>query len=403
MRASAGPRRRQTEHGRRGPGGRPGQRLARLAAAAAGPVLGSALVVVLGSALVVAGAVAAPAASATLHVDRSSPSCSSSGPGSATAPYCSIARAAAAATAGQTVLVRPGSYPESVTVGHSGTAAAPIVLRSLGGVTVRGGSHGFTVSSRSWVTVQGFTVTGTAGAGIYVKGSSHVAIVGNHVTRSGRPSSGDTAQGIRLESTSDSRVAGNTTDHNSEAGILLAGGSTRNQVAGNESFANARGYTRAAPGIDVRAPGNSVTGNRSHDNEDTGIQSYTGASDTLIAGNVAYANGDHGIDNLNAPGQRITGNTVYGNVTAGINVEGSSPGAVVERNVSVDNGIGSPRTKGNIRVDSTSVRGARVDYNTVWLSRPGVMYTWGKTGYRSLAAFRAATGQEAHGRQANPL
>ncbi len=190
MRASAGPRRRQTEHGRRGPGGRPGQRLARLAAAAAGPVLGSALVVVLGSALVVAGAVAAPAASATLYVDRSSPSCSGSGPGSATAPYCSIARAAAAATAGQTVLVRPGSYPESVTVGHSGTAAAPIVLRSLGGVTVRGGSHGFTVSSRSWVTVQGFTVTGTAGAGIYVKGSSHVAIVGNHVTRSGRPSSG---------------------------------------------------------------------------------------------------------------------------------------------------------------------------------------------------------------------
>ncbi len=146
-----------------------------------------------------------------------------------------------------------------------------------------------------------------------------------------------------------------------------------------------------------------MTGNRSHHNEDTGIQSYTGASDTLIAGNVAYANGDHGIDNLNAPGQRITGNTVYGNVTAGINVEGSSPGAVVERNVSVDNGIGSPRTKGNIRVDSTSVRGARVDYNTVWLSRPGVMYTWGKTGYRSLAAFRAATGQEAHGRQANPL
>ncbi|HEV8649332.1 MAG TPA: PKD domain-containing protein, partial [Actinomycetes bacterium] len=93
---------------------------------------------------------------------------------------------------------------------------------------------------------------------------------------------------------------------------------------------------------------------------------------------------------------------VYDNVTAGINVEGDSPGATVANNLSVDNAIGSPRTRGNIRVDATSVAGTTVDANLVSLSAPGVMYTWGSTGYSSLAAFRAATGQEARGIQADP-
>jgi len=44
-----------------------------------------------------------------------------------------------------------------------------------------------------------------------------------------------------------------------------------------------------------------------------------------------------------------------------------------------------------------------VDYNLVYLSVSGqVMYVWGSKSYTSLAAFQAATDQEAHGRQANP-
>jgi PKD repeat protein len=105
------------------------------------------------------------------------------------------------------------------------------------------------------------------------------------------------------------------------------------------------------------------------------------------------------------PGQRIVGNTVFHNLTAGINVEGSSPastGATIANNVSVDNGLASPRTKGNIRVDSSSTPGATVDYNLVSLSGSGTQYTWGSKGYTSLAAFHAATGQEAGGLQASP-
>ena len=59
---------------------------------------------------------------------------------------------------------------------------------------------------------------------------------------------------------------------------------------------NAAGYARLAPGIDVRTSSNVVADNVSHDNEDSGLQFYTGASSNLVYGNVSYDNGDHGID-----------------------------------------------------------------------------------------------------------
>src|SRR5439155_4562659 len=139
-----------------------------------------------------------------------------------------------------------------------------------------------------------------------------------------------------------------------------------------------------------------------HDNEDTGVQSYTGATRNLIAMNLAYRNGDHGIDDLGATNQTIIGNTVFQNVTAGINLEGGSTGGTVRNNISIDNGIGSPRTKGNIRVDANSITGTTVDYDLVQLSSSGAMFVWGTTTYSSLAAFRTATSQEPHGVQADP-
>jgi parallel beta-helix repeat protein len=338
-----------------------------------------------------------------LYVDGGNPNCSDSGSGSSSQPFCTIGAAALKVTAGQTVQVASGSYPEEVKVKTSGSSGAPVTFRANGAVTVGSGrTHGFTISSRSWVVVNGFTVSGTTGDGIYVTGSSRITVSANHISNSGQPADGLTARGIRLSGSNDSTISGNTTDHNSEAGIYVTSNSTRNQIVGNVTAYNARGYIRAAAGIDVRSPGNTVANNVSHHNEDTGIQFYTGAADGLVRNNVCYDNGDHGIDNLNASGQRIIGNTVYRNVTAGINLEGSSSGGTVVNNISVDNGISSPRTKSNIRVDANSIPGTRVDSNLVHLTQPSAMYTWGSTSYTSLSAFRAATGQEPHGLQAAP-
>jgi parallel beta-helix repeat protein len=346
---------------------------------------------------------AAHASPGTWYVDNGNPNCSDSGPGTSSQPFCTIGAAALKVTAGQTVQVSSGNYPEEVKVKTSGSAGAPVTFSATGTVTVGSGkTHGFTISSRSWVVVNGFTVSDTTGDGIYVTGSHHITVSANHVSYSGQPADGLTARGIRLSGSNDSTISGNTADHNSEAGIYVTSNSTRNQIVGNVTAYNARGYIRAAAGIDVRSPGNTVANNVSHHNEDTGIQFYTGAADGLVRNNVCYDNGDHGIDNLNVGGQRIIGNTVYRNVTAGINLEGSSSGGTVVNNISVDNGIGSPRTKSNIRVDANSIPGARVDSNLVHLTQPSPMYTWGTTSYTSLSAFQAATGQEPHGLQAAP-
>jgi parallel beta-helix repeat protein len=228
-----------------------------------------------------------------------------------------------------------------------------------------------------------------------------VTVSGNDVSGAGERVSGSTKYGIKLADTTASLVSDNVSHDNSEAGVFLDADTSGVEVTGNQTFGNARGYARAAPGIDVRGFSNTVDRNVSHDNEDSGLQFYTGSHDNLVVDNLTYGNGDHGIDDLGSTNQRIISNTVYDNVAAGINVEGSSTGATVMNNISVDNGIDSPRTHSNIRVDATSTTGTTVDYNLVFLSTPDTMYVWGKTSYSSLSAFQV-TGQEAHGVQANP-
>ena len=350
-------------------------------------------------------AVPANAVASTLYVNRSSSSCSNTGPGTESQPYCTIGAAAAVAGAGQTVVVAAGTYPENVKPAKSGEPGAPVTFAAAQGanVTISGQTNGFAISSKSWITVRGFDVTGTTGVGILVSKSANITLDGNHVSYSGQPLSGKIAKGIKLDGTNSSVISDNTLDHNTDSGIYLTGGSTGNEIRGNLAFSNARGYERAAPGIDVRSSGNTIHGNVTRNNEDSGIQIYQGGNNNLIYNNVSYDNGDHGIDVLNSTGQRIVANTVYNNVTAGINVEGTSSGASIANNIAVDNGIDSPRTKGNIRVDSTSVSGTSMDYDLVHLRTDGRVLVWGSTSYSTLAEFIAATGQEHHGIEANPL
>jgi Periplasmic copper-binding protein (NosD) len=144
-------------------------------------------------------------------------------------------------------------------------------------VTVTGGANGFAISGRSWVTVSGFAVSNTSDYGIAVSNSSHITLSNNHVSYAGQPVDGLTKYGIRLNNVSDSLVSGNITDHNTNAGIGLVSGSTRNEVRGNESFANAQGWQRAAAGIYLfGAPDNTIAANKLHDNEDSGLNCSIG-------------------------------------------------------------------------------------------------------------------------------
>lgn len=364
-------------------------------------------------------ALAPPAAATvgTLYVGGAG--CSDTGPGTETQPFCTISAGAAVAGAGQTVLVAGGTYAEQVTVGHSGSPGSPVVIRAAPGaaVTVTGGTNGFLVSSRQYVTINGFTVTDTVSYGISPKASGNIVLAGNTVAYAGFPASGRTATGINVNATSNSTITGNVTDHNSDSGIYLTNGSTGNVVSYNESSFNARQWQRNANGINVVAPGNTVTGNVLHDNEDSGLQFYPGGDNSVATLNVSYNNGDHGIDDLNVTGGRLIANTIYHNCTSGINVEGTSGSYVVENNVSVDNAvflvnptpINPPgaytntcnRRAGNIGIWDSAPPTTTVDSNLVNLTVPGTMYVFGSP-YTSLAAMKAATAQEQHGIQADP-
>ncbi|MDX6208685.1 MAG: hypothetical protein QOE24_1076, partial [Frankiales bacterium] len=276
--------------------------------------------------------------------------CSDAGTGTQAQPYCTISAAAAVAVGGQTVLVANGTYAERVRPARSGTSTAPIAFTAASGATpvVTGADHAFDLSYRSYVTVTGFTSSATTSSGIYLKSSDHITVAQNVVTTAGQPVAGFTAYGIYVNATSDSVVRGNVSYGNSAAGIYLTGDTTRVTVDGNEAYNNANVYQRAATGIDIRSAGNTITRNRTHNNEDSGIQAYPAGDNNLIAGNVSYDNkgftttdesncdrpvsgasgcitGDHGIDDYGTYGNVLTGNTVYGNVSAGINVEGVAP------------------------------------------------------------------------------
>ena len=340
-----------------------------------------------------------------LYVDRANAACTNTGSGTADQPYCTISAAAAVATAGQTVQVAAGTYPERVVVASSGTSSAPLVFTAAPGaaVTLSGQANGFYLSGRSWVTIEGFDIIHTTDYGIAVNNSSHVTLANNHVSYSGQPLQGYVKYGIRLNNVSDSLVSGNTTDHNTNAGIGLVSGSTRDQVLDNLSFSNAEGYQRSAAGIHLySAPDNTIAGNVTHDNEDSGINCYPGSVGCVIYNNVTYNNGDHGIDDSFSANATIVANTAYNNVTAGINVEGQATGGTLANNISVNNGIGSPRTHSDIRIERGSTAGTTLDYDLVYLTRADTLLIWDSVSYTSLAAFQAASGQETHALLADP-
>ncbi len=353
------------------------------------------------------GGASSAAPRSTFYVDGSTARCSdSTRSGSKAEPFCRIGAAAARASAGVTVKVAAGIYRERVVVRASGTGAKPIVFSPVRGATVRitGQKNGFSINGVSWIHINGFTITHTGEYGISVSHASHVTLSNNRVRYAGQPSEGRAKYGIRLGDVTQSLVVGNTVDHNTNAGIALVDGSTHNEITGNHSFGNAKLFERAASGIRMYAsPENTVSRNVTRNNEDSGIE-LDRSDGNIISNNVSYRNGDHGVDVTGDSHEtRVLANTIYANVTAGINVEGGSTGTTVANNISVQNGVDSPRTASNIRVDATSAPGTSLDYDVVHVDGGReLLLTWNSVGYSSLTLFQLTTGQELHGLDVDP-
>lgn len=155
----------------------------------------------------VAAALLAPVAfanAATYVVDRSHPQASDGNPGTETLPWLTIQHAADTVTAGDTVYVKAGTYPEQVVVTAAGAPGQEIVLAAWPGHTVT--LDGATVALPEWVGL------------LFVSGSSHVRITGFGVVNTGPYG---TSTGIQVEDCSHVVVEGNRTSNTASSGILV--------------------------------------------------------------------------------------------------------------------------------------------------------------------------------------
>ncbi|HSX05663.1 MAG TPA: right-handed parallel beta-helix repeat-containing protein [Candidatus Saccharimonadales bacterium] len=229
------------------------------------------------------------------------------------------------------------------------------------------------------------------------------------------------SHGIYLYGASGHYIRGNHCHHNVFHGIALLNSSNNNTVEFNICHQNSKG-NRTANGIQADNFGAGTSGsssnviqyNRCFRNEDSGISIYNGSANCIVRRNICYQNGDHGIDNFNSQNCHMINNLSYSNVSAGLNSEGTSTGIRMYNNISMDNGVQSPRTSGNYRVDATANADAVVDYNLSFLTVPAASQpggsgitncemTWGTTTYGTLAAFKTAVpSQMVHGVAGNP-
>jgi parallel beta-helix repeat protein len=327
-------------------------------------------------------------------------------PGTAAAPWKTLQHAAEQVVHGDFVTVKPGNYA-GFHLETSGEEGSPISFFAEPGVLVNQPNpirtdHGINLENASWVTVDGFAVTGMPQAGIRSVGfdgdefASHVTIRNSRSYNNGK-------WGILTGFVNDLLIENNETSGSAiEHGIYVSNSGDRPIIRNNISWGN------NANGIHMNG-----------DIEQEGDGIISGA---LVSGNIIYDNGENGGSGINMDGvqnSRIENNLLYNNHHSGIslyriNGGGASTGNVVINNtvyqaadglwaLNIQNASTGNSARNNIFVTQSSSRGAidissnslsgfTSDYNAV-VSR---FTTNGGNSNQTLAQWQASTNQDLH-------
>jgi parallel beta-helix repeat protein len=212
----------------------------------------------------------------------------------------SITAAAAKAVPGTRIYVGAGTYVESrISPATWGIIGKPIsFLADTDGartgdagevvIDVAGGISGFELSGRPQVEINGFTVKGALGGGIFVKSQSNFVTITNNITVD------NPGKGIYILDSSFLRVFNNLTARNGEDGILVSGkvtGSSDVEIWNNTVAKN------TGPGITVGAsntlpsPGAILLNNIIHLNVGQGVKLHPISRDRFIADYNINTNG----------------------------------------------------------------------------------------------------------------
>jgi parallel beta-helix repeat protein len=253
---------------------------------------------------------AVPLRAATYVVDPAGDDAADGSPGR---PWRTIRRAAAAARAGDLVVVHPGTYMESVAIAVSGTAMAPIEYRADPGAVLESPDPAASLSAFDLASGVGHVVL-----------DGFVARGGFHETVLLRPGAHDVAlrhcelygnrAGIWIDGASDVTVEGCSIHDNTRLGLRVAGASRRVTVRDTLSAGNddGRGCAGDADGFSVEPTSADVRfiGCRAQGNAEDGfdVQGDT----ALLAAVESRDNGCTGLklwQNARVENALVTGNT----------------------------------------------------------------------------------------------
>jgi len=228
---------------------------------------------------------------------------------SETTPWCSVVRAAAAATAGDTVRIRPGRYVGTVRPASSGTESGPVRYVAVdGGVTIDadGATAAVKIVSVDDVVFEGITVTGATTQGIWVFDAGRVTFEHLSVRGNGGP-------GVQIKDSSAVTVSRSVISGNGGAGIFETEGSSGGRYLANQVTSNGiNGSPYSGDGLQIAGTGAHVAGNTITANGDPGPYEH---------GIYAAASARHYL---------IESNVVSGN--AGSNIKAAGSGGVVRYN-----------------------------------------------------------------------
>src|SRR5262245_21523489 len=327
--------------------------------------------------LLVGVAGAGPTAAGTWYIDNGAGTCSDAGPGTESAPFCTITGALNVHHApGDLLLVKPGIYREQVIVPASGAAGNPLVIRATGPGAVVEGADDFS-DALHWAPYAG-TVFLAAGVGlppaqVFVDGvrlapstASPAALPANtfrYVISEGlyinlggdapwvhQVLVGSRPNGFLLTGRSYIVVDGFEVLHSEDRAIYVSGSATGCEIRNNR-VRQAFKYGIAVNGASAIR----IASNRTTDNQDDGISVISGATACTIENNESAWNVHpterkaQGIELSGASGNVVRGNRLHHNQDTGEHLSAGSAG-----NQSIQNRSWSNGDHGFDRLNSTN-------------------------------------------------
>ena len=313
-------------------------------------------------------------------------------------PWQTLEKAAHAASAGDTIWIKAGTYNETLSPINSGNKDAPITFKNMPSETVvidaTGLDHGIILWNKSFIRISGFAVKNSISDAVFI-GHSDDSLSENNIIENMTIHDCPTGTGVTAYG-NNNHIIKNTIS-GCQYGIYLNG--TSHSISNNEIFECIKS------GVLPIGHFNRIEHNRIHHNAEFGISTWLGSSqilsDLTIQFNVIYDNASQDIQlNADGPGGVPEKIYVYNNTILnaqaewGICVYGECRHLKIKNNI-----ISGMYEHGLFRLPNTDMEGFEEDFNIFF--KTNAFYVNNQT--KTFAEYQQAFGHGENSFFANPL